>query len=95
MNSIATEQVETVENTKYSIGINVNDNLSISYETEDSEPKTQRQSTTQYTMESTGIQASYTMGGMTLGVAMNDHENASYTNNKDVKDTVFTVEMAF
>ena len=83
------------ENTKYSIGINVNDNLSISYEQEESEPKTQRKATTQYTMESTGIQASYTMGGMTLGVAMNDHENAAYTNNKDVKDTVFTVQMAF
>ena len=95
MSSIATEQVETVENTKYSIGINVNDNLSISYEQEESEPKTQKKATTQYTMESTGIQASYTMGGMTLGVAMNDHENASYTTNKDVKDTLFTVEMAF
>ena len=46
-------------------------------------------------MESTGIQAAYTMGGMTLGVAMNDHENASYTQNKDIKDTVFTVKMAF
>ena len=46
-------------------------------------------------MTSTGIQAAYTMGGMTLGVAMNDHENAGYTDNKDVKDTVFTVEMAF
>ena len=80
---------------KMSIAFNVNDNLSISYEQEESEPKTQRKSTTQYTMESTGIQASYTMGGMTLGVAMNDHENASYTTNKDVKDTVFTVEMAF
>ena len=41
-------------------------------------------------MESTGIQAVYTMGGMTIGVAMNDHENAIYTQNKDVKDTVFT-----
>ncbi len=95
MNSISTEQVEQVENTKYSIGINVNENLSVSYEQEESKPETQEVQTTQYTMESSGIQAAYTMGGMTLGVAMNDHENASYTENKDVKDTVFTVEMAF
>jgi len=95
VNSLTTEQVENIENRKYSIGVNVNDDLSISYENEKSTPSTQENSTTQYTMESTGIQAAYTMGGMTLGVAMNDHENASYTQNKDVKDTVFTVEMAF
>ena len=29
------------------------------------------------------------MGGMTLGVAHNEHENVAYTQNKDVKDTVF------
>ena len=46
-------------------------------------------------MESTGIQAAYTVGGMTLAIAMNDHENAAYTNNRDVKDTVFSVAMAF
>ena len=46
-------------------------------------------------MESTGIQAAYTMGGMTIAVAMNDHDNAQYTLNKDVKDTVIQVSMAF
>ena len=95
LSSISTEQVENIENRKYSIGVNVNDNLSISYENEESKPKTNTGATTQYTMESSGIQAAYTMGGMTLGVAHNDHENATYTQNKDVKDTVFTVEMAF
>jgi len=94
MATFGTDTVESVENTKYSIGVNVNDNLSISYENEKSSPQT-TDNTTQYEMESTGIQAAYTMGGMTLGVAMNDHENATYTENKDVKDTVFTVEMAF
>ena len=92
---ITTDAVESVENTKYSVGVNVNDNLSISYEQEKSEPNSTNASTVQYEMESTGIQAAYTMGGMTLGVAMNDHENATYKQNKDVKDTVFTVEMAF
>jgi len=92
---ITTDAVESVENTKYSVGINVNDDLSISYENEKSDPNSTNASTVGYEMNSTGIQAAYTMGGMTLGVAMNEHENATYTQNKDVKDTVFTVEMAF
>jgi hypothetical protein len=94
MNNITTEQVERVENRKYSIGFNVNDNLSVSYENEESVPSLSKGTTT-YTMESTGVQAAYTMGGMTLGLALNNHDNASYTQNRDVKDTVFTVEMAF
>ena len=93
--AITSDFVESVEATKYSVGVNVNDNLSISYEAEKSEPNSTNSGTAQYEMESTGIQAAYTMGGMTLGLAMNEHENATYTQNKDVKDTVFTVEMAF
>ena len=94
VNVTTSDTLESVENTKFSVGVNVNDNLSISYENEKSQPQTTRNAT-QYEMESTGIQAAYTMGGMTLGVVMNDHENATYTQNKDVKDTVFSVEMAF
>ena len=41
-------------------------------------------------MESTGIQASYTMGGMTLGVAMNDHENASYTKQRRKRHCIYS-----
>ena len=95
VNGITTAAVEDVRNTKFSIGVNVNENLSVSFEEEESIPSLATGSTATYTMTSTGIQAAYTMGGMTLGVAMNDHENAGYTQNKDVKDTVFTVEMAF
>ena len=88
------DAVEYVENTKYSIGFNVNDALSVSFENEESEPNTTENSTT-YTLESSGIQATYTMGGMTLGIAHNEHENAAYTENKDVKDTVFSLVLAF
>mgnify|MGYP003328311768 CR=1 FL=1 len=41
------------------------------------------------------VQAAYTMGGMTLAIAMNDHSNAKYQNAVDIKDTVFSVAMAF
>ena len=90
-----TDVIESTENTKYSIAFNVNENFSVSYEHEESNPDNQTAATANNTMESTGIQAAYTVGGMTIAVAMNDHENAAYINNKDVTDTVISVAMAF
>ena len=92
---VSSDFLESIEATKYSIAANINDNFSISYEKEESSPSAKTAATTMYDLESTGIQAAYTMGGMTLAVAMNDHQNARYTQNKDVKDTVFSVAMAF
>ena len=91
----STNFLESLEATKMSAAVNVNDELSISYEQEKSEPTLKESSTTVYDLESTGLQAAYTMGGMTLAIAMNDHENVQYSNGKDVKDTVFSVAMAF
>ena len=91
----STNFLESIEGTKMSAAVNVNDELSISYEQEKSEPTLKTSSTTMYDLESTGLQAAYTMGGMTLAIAMNDHENVQYSNGKDVKDTVFSVAMAF
>jgi hypothetical protein len=93
--SYAQDNTESVEASKYSVAFNVNDDLSVSYEKEESNPDNQTAATANYTLESTGIQAAYTMGGMTLAIAMNDHQNVNYTDTKDVKDTVFTVAMAF
>jgi len=90
-----TDVIESTENTKYSIAFNVNENFSVSYEKEESNPDNQTAVTANHTIESTGIQAAYTIGGMTVAVAMNDHENASYTENNDVKDSVLSVAMAF
>ena len=91
----STDYIESIEGTKYSIAVNVNDDLSISYENEESNPTNKTSTTANYTLESSGIQAAYTMGGMTLAVAMNEHENAAYTENQNIKDTVFSVAMAF
>ena len=95
MTEATTNFLESLEATKMSIAFNVNDNLSISYEQEESAPTLKTSSTAVFDIESTGIQAAYTMGGMTLAIAMNDHENARYTENQDVKDTTFSVAMAF
>lgn len=90
-----TDHIESVKGTKYSLGVNVNDNMSISYEHEESVPNNQASGTVKPTITSKGIQAAYTVGGMTLAVAMNDHTNATYTQNKNVKDTVLSIAMAF
>ncbi|MDC0385149.1 hypothetical protein OAM06_00425 [Pelagibacteraceae bacterium] len=87
--------LESIESTKYSVAANINDNFSISYEHEESNPDFTTAATANYTIESTGIQAAYTMGGMTLAIAMNNHENAKYQDGVDIKDTVFSVAMAF
>ena len=93
--SASVDALESIEGTKYSVAMNVNDDLSISYEKEKSEANTQTNATAMFDLESTGLQAAYTMGGMTLAIAMNDHQNARYTENNDVKDTTFSVAMAF
>jgi hypothetical protein len=95
MGTAATDFIESMEATKYSIAFNVNDDLSVSYENEESNPDNKTAATTNYTLESSGIQAAYTMGGMTVALLMNEHENANYVQNQDVKDTVVTVAMAF
>ena len=95
MTEATTDFLESMEATKYSIAFNVNDQLSVSYEKEKSAPDAKTAATAMFDLESTGIQAAYTMGGMTLAIAMNDHQNVQYTENKDVKDTVFSVAMAF
>ena len=87
--------IESVENTKYSIAFNVNDDLSISYENEESNPDNMTAVTENYTLEAEGIQAAYTVGGMTLALAMNEYSNSQYTQNLDIKNTVFSVAMDF
>jgi hypothetical protein len=90
-----TDYIESVKGSKYSIGMNLNESFSISYEHEKSTPNNQTAATVKPSITSKGVQAAYTVGGMTLAVAMNDHKNASYTENKNVTDTVLSIAMAF
>jgi len=86
---------ESLKGRKYSVAVNINDNLSVSYEDENSNPNTMTAATSTNTMTAKGIQAAYTMGGMTLAIARNSFDNASYTSNNHVNDTVLSVAMAF
>ena len=87
--------LESSENTNWSVAVAVNDNLSISYTLEKSDLTVATSSTATKELEATGIQAAYTMGGMTLSVAQNSFDNARYTANNDVTNTVFGISMAF
>jgi hypothetical protein len=95
------------EITNYSIGYAVNENLTVSYETSDSEIKMRATSVagvdtnTVNTQSSNTIQAAYTMGGMTLALSQSNVDGDGYTkeatgaSRTDVKETLLAVTMAF
>ena len=94
--------VKSFENKMMSIGFAINDNLSVSYENEKSDAQKRTVVATSRThtkanveLDVTTLQAAYTMGGMTLSISQKDIENADYVLNKDEKETLFAVSMAF
>ena len=93
-NVVATT-VEYYENTNFSIGFAVNENLSVSYSNESSEQNFVTASTVGYDQDTQSYQAAYTMGGMTIALARTDYDNVGYVNNVDVTETMFAVTMAF
>ena len=83
------------ESIAYGITYAVNDDLSVGYSYH--EVEFAAGATNNLDQESTGISASYTMGGMTLAGAMNDVENmnGSSTAANDVEGYEFTLSFAF
>jgi len=87
--------VESYENTNISVGFAVNENLSVSFSDESSEPTYLTSATKGYDQDTQSIQAAYTMGGMTLAIARTNYDNVAYVNNADVTETIVAVTMAF
>jgi len=94
--------VKHFENQMYSVGYKINDQLSVSYDQEKSDAAkrtivtaTKADTAAEVELEVSTIQAAYTMGGMTLSVSMKDISNADYVLNKDQKETLLAVVMAF
>lgn len=83
------------DNTSYSIGMKVNDNLSISYGREESEANNVTDATTNVTAEIDTIQAAYTMGGMTLSASVKNVDNYSYTATNDTSEATIFLTLAF
>lgn len=80
--------------TKASVGFNVNENLSVSFEQEKS-VREKIINAAEYDIKSKAVQAAYTVGGMTLAVSHGSTDNASYENNRNFDQTLFAVTIAF
>jgi len=88
--------VEYYDQSNQSIAYAMNDDLTISYEVEKSEANYVLDTAAAVEQKSTGIQLAYNMGGMTLAIARNSHDNPSYsTTAADIDQTLIAVTMAF
>ncbi len=85
---------EDLDNTGMAIGFAINDNLSVSYAKEES-TMSYTSTTADVELEISSIQGAYTMGGLTIALALDDIENSGYTANKDEKETMLTFTFAF
>ena len=91
-----TTDVEHYDQTNSSIAYAMNDDLTISYEVEKSEANYLADATAAVEQKSTGIQLAYNLGGMTLAIARNSHDNPSYSSTAaDIDQTLIAVTMAF
>jgi outer membrane protein OmpU len=87
--------VEYYENTGISIGYAVNDDLSVSYTTEDGERSFQTSATTAYDIQMDSIQIAYSLGGATLSIARADYDNVGFVNGIDTTETIIAMSFAF
>ena len=79
----------------YGITYAVNDDLSIGYSSHTLEPDSAASSSASNDQESTGVSASYTMGGMTLAGAMNETDNMRGIASNDFEAYEFNLSFAF
>ena len=92
--------VEWYKNTYYGVSYAVNDNLSVSYQNNESIKHSRIDGTTtmdgsmgtSVLQESDGFSVSYTLGGMTIAYVDNSHDNESYgSTSKDYRQVVLGV----
>ncbi len=79
----------------YGVTYAVNDDLSIGYSSHTLEPDSAASSSASNDQESTGVSASYTMGGMTLAGAMNETDNMRGIASNDFEAYEFNLSFAF
>ena len=77
---------------EYEIAYTVTDNVSISYGVETLETPNK---STDVDQEVTGIKASYTSGGMTLGLAQIETDNIGFSNAATADDEMWEVSLSF
>ena len=79
-------------NQYYGISYKVSDNLSVSYNEMESR---KRQNGTDIEQDFDSISVSYTVGGMTIGIADADVSNSSYTSGRAQDETSVSLSIAF
>ena len=92
-----TTNADYYDQTNKSIAMAVNDDLSISYEVEESTKNAVGAATADITQKSTAVQVAYNMGGMTVAVSRASHDNNAYStaSTAQTDQTVLAVTMAF
>jgi len=98
----ATDKTDYYDNTGYSIGFAVNDNLSVSFTEENSNKNVKQKAAatdaitrSDVEMEIQTIDIAYTMGGATFSVSTSDATNDSYTTGDDSSEHIFAMSLAF
>ena len=83
------------DSTSYGVTYAVNDDFSIGYHSHTLEPDSAASSSASNDQESTGVSASYTMGGMTIAGAMNETDNMRGVASNDFEAYEFNLSFAF
>jgi hypothetical protein len=101
--AIASGELVYYENKFYGIQFDVNDNLSVSYNNDESEQNTRANvavgatagTKTVIAMEQESVQLAYTVAGATIGISQADVTNADYTTSKEENQTVISLGISF
>jgi len=92
----STTAVDYYDQSNQSISYAINDDISVSYEVEKSQKNFLDDAQADVEQKSTGYQLAYNLGGMTLAIARNSHDNPSYSSTADsIDQTLIAITMAF
>ena len=101
--AIASGELTYYENKAYGVNFAVNDQLSVSYNVEESDKNARAKvavaasagTKTITSMEQKSIQLAYTTGGATLGIAQVEVNNSDYTAGREENQTVLSLGVSF
>ena len=101
--AVASGEITYYENRFYGIQFDVNEQLSLSYNIDESDKNTRTAvavgdtagTKTTIDMEQKSYQLAYTTGGATIGIAQVDVDNSDYVSGKDEGQTVISLGISF
>ena len=101
--AVASGELTYYENRFMGIQFDVNDQLSVSYNVDESDKNVRAKvavaasagTKTVTSMEQKTLQLAYTTGGATLGIAQADVDNSDYTAGKEESQTIVSLAIAF